>query len=115
MKIYLRYKLLLIKQWFENRDYRRTERKEYHIFVKKNKKELKALKCIVLETALATHSKMIEVPLYSFLKNCNINPDVDDFESMLDKYFKPISLGTTVYCADGLLSLRSYYLWIYLK
>ena len=112
MKIYLRYKLLLIKKWFENKKPTRTE---YHIFVKKNKKELKALRNIILETASATHSKMIAVPLYSFLKNCNINPDVDDFGSMLNKYFKPISFGITVHHPYGLLNLKSYYLWMYLK
>lgn len=44
MKIYLRYKLLFIKEWFKNK---KPARKEYHIFVKKNKKELKALRSII--------------------------------------------------------------------
>lgn len=115
MNVYLRYKLLLIKEWFKRRKGRNQKRKEYQAFIKRNKKELKALECIIIETSLATNFKIVEVQLYSFLKNCNINPDVDDLEFMLDKYFKPISLGTTVYHTDGLLSLKSYFISVCLK
>lgn len=115
MNIYLRYKLLIIKEWLKYRKDRNQKRKEYRAFVKRNKKELKALECTVIETSLATNFKMVEVQLYSFLKNCNINPDVDDLEFMLGKYFKPISLGTTVYHADDLLNLKSYFISVCLK
>lgn len=99
MKIYLRYKLLLIKEWFENTIKKKyLDRKKYKLFKKKYKNELNALTRNVLSIASSSDSKLIKIPCYTFLNNCNLitqfNIRVSDqefIEMILSKHFKHIS------------------------
>lgn len=100
MKIYLRYKLLLIKQWFENTIKKKyLDRRKYKLFKKKYKNELNALTKNVLSIASSSDSKLIKIPCYTFLNNCNLIThsnirfsDQDFIEMILSKHFKYILL-----------------------
>lgn len=99
MRIYLRYKLLLIKEWFENTIKKKyLDSRKYKLFKKKYKNELNALTKNVLSIASSSDSKLIKIPCYTFLNNCNLitqfNIRVSDqefIEMILSKYFKHIS------------------------
>lgn len=109
MKIYLRYKLLLIKEWFENIIKKKyLDSRKYKLFKKKYKDELNALTKNVLSIALSSDSKLIKIPCYTFLNNCNLIAhsniyvsDQDFIEMILSKYFKHILLCKCFICHDG--------------
>ena len=112
MKIYLRYKLLLIKEWFENTIKKKyLDRRKYKLFKKKYKKELNALTKDILSIASSSDSKLIKIPCYTFLNNCNLithsnicvsDQDFQDFiEMILSKHFKHILLCKCFICHDG--------------
>lgn len=99
MRIYLKYKLLLIKKWFENTIKKKyLDRRKYKLFKKKYKNELNALTKNVLSIASSSDSKLIKIPCYTFLNNCNLITqfkirvsDQEFIEMILSKYFKHIS------------------------
>lgn len=95
MRIYLRYKLLLIKKWFENTIKKKyLDRRKYKLFKKKYKNELNALTENVISTASSSDSKFIKIPCYTFLNNCNLitHFNKDFIEMILFKHFKHILL-----------------------
>ena len=123
MKIYLRYKLLLIKQWFENTIKKKylvkqwfentikkkyLDSRKYKLFKKKYKNELNALTKNVLSIASSPNSKLIKIPCYTFLNNCNLIAhsnicvfDQDFIEMILSKHFKHISPYKCFICHNG--------------
>lgn len=109
MKIYLKYKLLLIKEWFENTIKKKyLDSRKYKLFKKKYKNELNALTKNVLSIASSSDSKLIKIPCYTFLNNCNLithsNICVSDqnfIEMILSKYFKHISPYKCFICHNG--------------
>lgn len=104
MKIYLRYKLLLIKEWFENTIKKKyLDRRKYKLFKKKYKNELNALTKNVLLIASSSDSKLIKIPCYTFLNNCNLitHFNKDFIEMILSKHFKHILLCKCFICHDG--------------
>lgn len=111
MKIYLKYKLLLIREWFENTIKKKyLDRRKYNLFKKKYKNELNALTKNVLSIASSSDSKLIKIPCYTFLNNCNLithsNICVSDqnfieMTMILSKYFKYISSYKCFICHDG--------------
>lgn len=106
MKIYLRYKLLLIKEWFENTIKKKyLDRRKYKLFKKKYKNEFNALTKNVLSIALSSDSKLIKIPCYTFLNNCNLIThsnirvsDQDFIEMILSKHFKYILFHKCFIC-----------------
>ena len=83
MKIYLRYKLLLIKEWFENTIKKKyLDRRKYKLFKKKYKNELNALTKNVLSIALS---------------NIRVS-DQDFIEMILSKHFKYILFHKCFIC-----------------
>lgn len=104
MKIYLRYKLLLIKEWFEHTIKKKyLDRKKYKLFKKKYKNELNALTKNVLSIASSSDSKLIKIPCYTFLNNCNLitHFNKDFIEMILFKHFKHILLYKCFICHNG--------------
>lgn len=110
MKIYLKYKLLLIKQWFENSIKKKyLDRRKYKSFKKKYKNELNTLTEDVLLIASSSDSKVIKIPCYTFLNNCNLIThfnirvlDQDFIEMILSKHFKHILLYNKCFiCHNG--------------
>lgn len=109
MKIYLRYKLLLIKEWFENTIKKKyLDRRKYKLFKKKYKNELNALTENVLSIASSSDSKLIKIPCYTFLNNCNLITqfnirvfDQEFIEMILSKYFKHILFYKCFICHNG--------------
>lgn len=109
MKIYLKYKFILIKQWFENTIKKKyLDRRKYKLFKKKYKNELNTLTEDVLSTASSSDSKLIKIPCYTFLNNCNLIthfnirvPDQDFIEVILSKHFKHILLYKCFICHNG--------------
>lgn len=110
MKIYLKYKLILIKQWFENTIKKKyLDRRKYKLFKKKYKNELNALTKSVLSIASSSDSKLIKIPCYTFLNNCNLIThsnirfyDQDFIKMILFKHFKHILLYNMCFiCHDG--------------
>lgn len=104
MKIYLRYKLLLIKEWFENTIKKKyLDSRKYKLFKKKYKNELNALSKNVLSIASSSDSKLIKIPCYTFLNNCNLITQFNKnfIEMILSKYFKHILLYKCFICHNG--------------
>ena len=109
MKIYLRYKLLLIKEWFENTIKKKyLDSRKYKLFKKKYKNELNALTKNVLSIASSSETNLIKIPCYTFLNNCNLIThsnicvsDQDFIEMILSKHFKHILLYKCFICHNG--------------